>query len=108
MALKEKGRPAGGDPIPNAVCLDEPESISQPDQLQAPDDVGESDFDFFLARPGVDTRTRLPFPDELPPGTIESGRGAFVHVFLATRDPKTNSPAIRARAIFYMGEGGNA
>jgi hypothetical protein len=109
MALKEKGRPAGGDPIPNAVCQDEPESISQPDQLQAPpDDTGESDLAFFTKRPGVNTRTRLPFAGEFPPGVLEPGRGAFVHVFLASRDPKTNAPGTRARAIFYADDGGRA
>jgi hypothetical protein len=30
MALKEKGRPAGGDPIPNSVRQDNPDFISQP------------------------------------------------------------------------------
>ena len=109
MALKEKGRPAGGDPIPNAVCQDEPESISQPDRPQAPpDNRGESDFDFFRARPNVNTRTRLPFAGEFPPGMLEPGRSVFVHVFLASRDPKTNAPGTRARAILYADDGGTA
>jgi hypothetical protein len=35
MALKEKGRPAGGDPIPNYVLPDNAEFIAQPFELQA-------------------------------------------------------------------------
>jgi hypothetical protein len=50
----------------------------------------------------------LPFPDEFPAGVLEPGRGAFVHVLLVTRDPKTNAPATRARAIFYADDGGTA
>ena len=35
--------------------------------------------------------------------------GAFIHVLLVTRDPKTNEPRTRARAIFYSDiEGGRA
>jgi hypothetical protein len=34
MIPNEKGRPAGGDPIPNIVYHDEPESISQRHILQ--------------------------------------------------------------------------
>src|SRR5438445_4771355 len=67
---------------------------------QAPDDRGESDLDFFAARPGINERTRLPFPNEFPAGVLEPGRSAFVHVLLVTRDPKANAPGTRARAIF--------
>jgi hypothetical protein len=35
MASNEKGRPAGGDPIPNSVCQDDTESKSQLLKLQA-------------------------------------------------------------------------
>jgi hypothetical protein len=63
--------------------------------------AGESDLAYFTARPGISTRTRLPFPNEFPPGVLEPSRVAFVHVLLVTRDPKTNAPATRARAIFY-------
>jgi hypothetical protein len=34
MARKEKGRPAGGDPIPNVVRQDNPEFKAQPLNLQ--------------------------------------------------------------------------
>jgi hypothetical protein len=79
----------------------------------APDDRGESDFDYFASRPHVDARVRLPFENEFPPGVLEPGRGepgrgVFVHVFLVSRDPVTNAPGTRARAIVYTDDGGRA
>ena len=70
------------------------------------DGAGESDLAFFTKRPGVDARVRLPFPDEFPDELLKPG--AFVHVLLI-RDPLTNEPRTRARAIFYSDiEGGSA
>jgi hypothetical protein len=72
----------------------------------APDDRAESDLDFFTARPNVDSRIRLPFADEFPDEVLKPG--AFIHVLLI-RDPLTNEPRTRARAIFYSDiEGGRA
>jgi hypothetical protein len=72
----------------------------------APDDRGESDFDFFAARATVNERVRLPFPDEFAPELLKPG--AFIHVLLI-RDPLTNEPRTRARAIFYSDiDGGRA
>jgi hypothetical protein len=72
----------------------------------APDDRAESDLEFFTARPNVDSRIRLPFAGEFPDELLT--RGAFVHVLLI-RDPETNEPRTRARAIFYSDiEGGRA
>jgi hypothetical protein len=73
-----------------------------------PDNRGESDELFFSRRPSINERTRLPFPNEFAPGVLEPGRGAFVHVLLVTRDPKTNAPGTRARAILYSDMGGRA
>jgi hypothetical protein len=73
---------------------------------QAPDDRGEDDLTFFSRRPNVDARIRLPFNDEFPDELLRPG--AFVHVLLI-RDPLTNAPRTRARAIFYSDiDGGNA
>jgi hypothetical protein len=72
------------------------------------DTAGQSDYDYFVAHPNVSTRTRLPFPDEFPAGVIDAGRIAFVHVFLASRDPVTNAPGTRARAIFYSDDDGGS
>jgi hypothetical protein len=73
------------------------------------DDRGEDDLTFFRRRPNVNTRTRLPFAGEFPPGVLEPGRGAFVHV-ATLRDPLTNEPTTRGRGIFYAdsSDGGRA
>jgi hypothetical protein len=64
------------------------------------DDRGEDDFAFFSRRPDLDTRTRLPFPNEFPAGVIDVARVAFVHVVMM-RDPVTNEPTTRGRGVFY-------
>jgi len=76
---------------------------------QAPcpaDDVGQSDYDYFVAHPGVDSRVRLPFADEVLPELMGQGsRRAFIHVFIIRNSD--GSPGTRARAVFYS-EGGTA
>jgi hypothetical protein len=70
------------------------------------DCTGEDDLEFFTARPDVDSRVRLPFENEFGPELLRPG--AFVHVLLI-RDPLTNEPRTRARAIFYSDiDGGHA
>jgi hypothetical protein len=91
------------------TTIDPNNNLSASEAQAPPDNAGESDFDFFAARPNVNTRTRLPFPGEFPAGVIDAGRVAFVHVFLASRDPVTNAPGTRARGIFYAdNDGGRA
>ena len=77
------------------------------DQLQAPDDAGLSDHDYFVAHPNVDHRVRLPIEGEFPARLIEQGGGltAFIHVFIIRNSD--GSPGTRARAVFYS-EGGTA
>jgi hypothetical protein len=71
------------------------------------DDRGESDLEYFAARPDINSRVRMPFKDEFPPELLRPG--AFVHVLLVTRDPLTHEPRTRARAIFYSDiDGGHA
>jgi hypothetical protein len=115
VAHPETARPAialHDEPASNVEWLGRPlnpPNTPSPDQLQAPDDAGESDLAFFTKHPNVNARTRLPFPNEFPPGLIDAERIAFVHVFLASRDPKTNAPGTRARGIFYAdNKGGRA
>jgi hypothetical protein len=84
----------------------DPTNTPKPDQLQAADTAGESDFDYFVARTDVDSRVRLPFADEVAPDLIEQGgRRAFIHVFIIRNSD--GSPGTRARAIFYS-DGGTA
>jgi hypothetical protein len=63
------------------------------------DTAGEDDLAYFTARPNINERTRLPIDGEFPAALLRPG--AFVHVRLLTRDPLTNEPRTRARAIFY-------
>jgi hypothetical protein len=81
-------------------------NTTPPIETQAPDISGESDFAFFSRRPSVNTRTRLPFENEFPPGVLEPGRGAFVRV-LIERD-ETGQPKRRARRRLRFCEGGTA
>jgi hypothetical protein len=109
-------KPANGlsaEPAPNVEQLGRPLNPSDtpsPDEPQAPDISGEDDLTFFSRRPRVNTRTRLPFANEFPPGVIDAGRIAFVHV-VTLRDPLTNEPTTRGRGVFYADssdEGGRA
>jgi hypothetical protein len=71
------------------------------------DDSGEDDETFFRRRPDANVRVRLPIAGEFPPGAIDPGRVAFVHVQVE-RDPATGEPGTRARAIFYTNDEGRA
>jgi hypothetical protein len=58
------------------------------------------------AQPSAAACVRLPFENEFAPELLT--RGVFVHVLLI-RDPLTNAPRTRARAIFYSDiDGGTA
>jgi hypothetical protein len=78
------------------------------DQLQAPDISGEDDETFFRRRPNVDSRKRLAFDNEPPPGVLERDEYdsvAFISVRLE-RDA-AGKPATILRAIVF-GEWGHA
>jgi hypothetical protein len=108
MAFKEKGRPAGGDPIPNFVCQDEAESISQRDQPQAaPDNTGESDFEYFTARPHARHRIRAAFPGEFPRKLLKEGNGRPAVVIVGMLRDDTGLPTTRVRSIVFP-DGGRA
>ncbi len=63
------------------------------------DDSGESDLDFFIARPGISSRKRLAFDDE-PPGALERDDSvAFISV--AVRRDAAGKPATILRAAVY-------
>jgi hypothetical protein len=97
-----------GEPVSNGEWLGGP--LNRPDtpkasEPQAPDNRGESDLEYFNARPNVDERVRLPFANEFAPELLKPG--AFVHVLLIRNSD--GSPGTRARAIFYSDiEGGTA
>jgi hypothetical protein len=75
--------------------------------LQAPDNTGQSDYDFFVARPGAIERLRLPFQTEFAPGVLESGRAAFVRIRVVKRDASTGQPTRVARRLQFC-DGGRA
>jgi hypothetical protein len=72
------------------------------------DDVAESDREYFRRRPNVDSRKRLAFDNEPPPGLLERDEYdnvAFISVRLE-RDP-AGLPATILREIVY-GQWGRA
>jgi hypothetical protein len=72
------------------------------------DDVAESDLEYFRRRPNVDSRKRLAFDNEPPPGVLERDeydRIAFISVRLE-RDA-AGKPATILREIAY-GQWGHA
>ncbi len=72
----------------------------------AADDAGESDFDFFRARPNARTRNRLPYANEFAPELLDQGGlDCFVHV-IVERDA-AGQPTRRARGLLFC-DGGNA
>jgi hypothetical protein len=104
-----------GGPSVDTACSADPKirtaqrssNTTKPAGPQAPAAAGQSDYDFFVAHPDVNTRIRLPFENEFPAGVLEPGRTAFVYVTIE-RD-RAGNPGTRARAIFYSDiEGGNA
>jgi hypothetical protein len=58
------------------------------------DSTGESDLDFFAARPAINSRKRLAFENEAPPGNV-----AFISV--AVRRDAAGLPARIIRAPIY-------
>jgi hypothetical protein len=109
MAPKEKGRPAGGDPIPKKnVCQDDQEFISQPAELQEPPDVtGEDDWAYFRRRPGAVVRVRLPFPREFPDDFLEHDGGTAFFVRIAVSRDAAGEPVWGARSVTRC-QGGRA
>jgi hypothetical protein len=79
-------------------------NFSPADARRPPDDRGESDLVFFTRRPGAVTRTRLPFPAELPievwQAAVDAGLAGFV---IVTRAP--GSPWVRSRKFVFTAGG---
>jgi hypothetical protein len=113
MASPDTAKPASisAEPVSKVEQLGRPlnhPNTPSPDRLQAPDDAGESDLEFFSRRPGVNGRKRLAFEGEPPPGLLEQDEHdnvAFISVRLE-RDA-AGQPATILREIAY-GEWGHA
>jgi hypothetical protein len=115
MNPSKRTKPATAETVGRLRGIDlarqpDPSNTLTAPKSQAPpcptDDAGESDLTFFSRRPDVNTRTRLPFPNEFPAGVLEPGRCAFVRV-LIERDAD-GRPKRRARRRLRFCEGGTA
>ena len=112
MASPDTAKPASGLSAGPVSKIEQvgtelvPSNTPKPAELQAPDISGESDYAFFSRRPGIDSRIRLPFPDEFPVCVLLPGRPAFVRVWMIQRDPD-GRPLRRRRALRFC-KGGTA
>jgi hypothetical protein len=79
----------------------------KPDQPQAPDISGESDFAFFSARPLARTRIRSAFNGEFPRKLLKPGNGRPAVVIVGMLRDDTGRPTTRIRSIVFP-DGGNA
>jgi hypothetical protein len=77
------------------------------DQLQAPDDAGESDLDYFTKRKLARTRIRSAFPGEFPRKLLKPGNGRPAVVIVGMLRDDTGRPTTRVRSIVFP-EGGSA
>jgi hypothetical protein len=73
------------------------------------DNTAESDLEFFRRCPGINSRKRLAFDNEPPPGLLERGDEYDNVAFISVRLERDASglPATITRAIVY-GEWGHA
>jgi hypothetical protein len=89
MASPDTAKPASGlsaEPAPNVEQLGRPlnpPNTPSPDQLQAADDAGESDFAYFSARPHARHRIRSAFPGEFSRELLKPGGGRTAVVIVA-------------------------
>jgi hypothetical protein len=108
MACPKTAKPAREDsaePVSKSDQLAreiDPTNNPSPAQLQAPDDAGESDREFFGRRPHVNSRKRLAFDNEPPPGVLE--RDEYENIaFISVRVKRDAAglPATIFRAAIY-------
>jgi hypothetical protein len=86
----------GGLDMTNTLKGDEPQA----------DDAGQSDFEYFSARPHARIRNRLPFDGEFSAAILdEGGLDCFVHA-IVERDA-AGRPTRRARWLLFC-QGGRA
>jgi hypothetical protein len=112
MAFAKTAKPASAshaEPVSKSEQLGsglDPTNNPKPVRPQAPDSSGEDDLAFFTRRPGVNSRKRLAFDDEPPPGLLERDDiVAFISV--RVKRDAAGKPATILRAAVY-GEWGRA
>jgi hypothetical protein len=74
---------------------------------QAPDNSGESDFNYFSARPLARTRIRSAFNDEFPRKLLKPGGGRPAVVIVGIQRDNAGRPTTRVRSIVFP-DGGTA
>jgi hypothetical protein len=83
-----------------------PTNSPKPDELQAADDTGESDHDFFVARPHARHRMiRAAFTGEFPRKILKQGRGHQAVVIVAIERDADGRPTRRARSLVFPNGG---
>jgi hypothetical protein len=70
-------------------------------------DTGESDFEYFSARPAARHRFRSPFPDEFPPELLTHRDGGTAVITVVMERDTAGRPTRRARGICFI-DGGRA
>ncbi len=113
MSFTKTAKPASAshaEPVSNLEWLGGPlNSQNTPNATKPqapPDDRGESDLTFFSRRPGVNSRKRLAFENEPPPGVLERDDSVAFIVVRLERDA-AGKPATILPEIAY-GEWGHA
>jgi hypothetical protein len=74
---------------------------------QAPGISGESDYDYFTARPHARHRIRAPFPDEFPLEFLTHRDGGTAVITVVMERDTAGRPTRRARGIAFI-DGGTA
>ena len=73
----------------------------------APDNSGESDFDYFTRRPHARHRIRAPFPREFPPEFLTHRDGGTPVITVVIERDARGRPTRRGRGICFI-DGGRA
>jgi hypothetical protein len=114
MIRHKTARPATAETVNGPRKSDQPGSeisptnTPSPAKLQAPDDRGESDHDYFTARPHARHRIRAAFPGEFPRKLLKQGRGGRqAVVIVAIERDAAGRPIRRARSLVFP-DGGRA
>jgi hypothetical protein len=71
------------------------------------DCAGESDYDYFTARPWARHRIRAPFPNEFPDELLTHRDGGTAVITVVMERDTSGRPTRRARGIVFP-EGGTA
>jgi hypothetical protein len=105
-------KPASGlsaEPVSKSEQLGGPLNLSNTRNVAGPQapDSGESDFDYFTARPHARHRIRSAFANEFPDELLKPGGGRPAVVIVGMLRDATGRPTTRVRSIVFP-DGGTA